>query len=57
MHLFYKQADVGSIPASATIRGEIAQKYGGGGHKRAAGFQIDDITKIIGTTKEGRKNE
>lgn len=27
--------------------GEIAQKYGGGGHKKAAGFEIDDIYKII----------
>jgi oligoribonuclease NrnB/cAMP/cGMP phosphodiesterase (DHH superfamily) len=28
---------------------EIAKTMGGGGHKGAAGFQIDDITKIIGT--------
>lgn len=28
----------------------IAKKYGGGGHKQASGFQIDDIEKII---KEG----
>jgi len=27
---------------------EIAKTMGGGGHKGAAGFQVDDITKIIG---------
>ncbi len=29
----------------------IAKSMGGGGHKGAAGFQVDDITKIIGTVE------
>lgn len=32
----------------------IATKWGGGGHKKACGFQVDDIRKVIGSTrKEG----
>jgi nanoRNase/pAp phosphatase (c-di-AMP/oligoRNAs hydrolase) len=31
---------------------EIAYRYGGGGHKAAAGFVTDDILKIINNPKK-----
>lgn len=30
----------------------IAKKWGGGGHAKACGFQVDDITKVIGKTRK-----
>lgn len=31
----------------------LAKKWGGGGHKKAAGFQVDDIRRVIGPFNDG----
>lgn len=41
-----------AMPEKEIDLSPIAVKWGGGGHKKACGFQVDDIQKIIGSTRK-----